>query len=152
MKPLTEVAEIQVSYRPAISNKPVVKSPLDAYNVVKSFFLPEQIGLQEKFVVAYMNQANRVIGVYDMTVGGITGTVADIRLIFGTALKTAATGIILAHNHPSGNLVPSQQDIDLTFRIKEAGRFLSIKLYDHLILSPESTFYSMADGGDLSPA
>jgi DNA repair protein RadC len=147
MKPLTQVAEIQVSYRPAISNKPIIKSALDAYVVLNEFYPEDKIALQEMFVVAYLNRSNRVIGVYEVSAGGITGTVADIRLILGTALKVAATSIILSHNHPSGSLVPSKADIDLTQKIKEASLFLDITVTDHLILTFENNYYSMSDEG-----
>ncbi len=147
MKPLTEVAEIEVTYRPAISNKPIIKSSYDAYLVLKEFFPEDQIALQEMFVVAYLNRSGRMIGVYQLSTGGITGTVADIRLVLGTALKIAATGLILAHNHPSGSLTPSQQDIDLTLKIKEASKFLDLTVMDHIILTWERKFCSMADEG-----
>jgi DNA repair protein RadC len=149
MKPLTQVAEIQISYHPAISNKPVIKSALDAYVVLNEFYPVDKIALQEMFVVAYLNRSNRVIGVFEVSSGGITGTVADIRLILGTALKVAATSLILSHNHPSGNLIPSKPDLDLTQKIKEASRFLDISVVDHLILTYENKFYSMADEGVL---
>ena len=147
MKPLTQVAEIQISYNPAIGNKPEIKSALDAYQVIKEFFPENQIGLCEMFVVAYLNRCNRVLGVYVASKGGITGTVADIRLILGTALKVAATGIIIAHNHPSGNLTPSKADKDLTFKIKEAAQYLDIQVVDHLILTWENEYFSFADEG-----
>lgn len=141
------VAEIEVSYQPAISHKPKIVGSLDTYNILLPFFPKETIALQEKFVSMYLNRSNRVLGVYPLSLGGITGTVADIRLILSVALKTAATSIILAHNHPSGNLTPSGNDRDLTLNIKEACKFLDIKLIDHLILTPEGNYYSFADEG-----
>ena len=80
---------------------------------------------------------------------GITGTVADPKLILGLALKSAATGIILAHNHPSGNLQPSIQDKDITKKIQEACKLLDITLLDHLIVVPEDAYFSFADEGFL---
>ena len=144
---IQNIAEIEVSYHPAISNKPVITTSSDVFNGLIEFFSPETISLQEQFVVMYINRANRVLGVYKLSQGGITGTVADTRLILGTALKVAATGIILAHNHPSGNLRPSYQDEELTKRINEACKLLDSKLMDHLIISPEREFYSMAEEG-----
>jgi DNA repair protein RadC len=138
----TQVAEIMVSYRPAISDKPVIKTPLDAYTILKDQFFPDEtISLQERFVVMYLNNANRVLGIYPVSLGGINKTIVDIRLIFSVALRIAATSIMLAHNHPSGSLNPSSNDITLTAMIKEASRFLDIKLYDHLILSSEPGKY-----------
>lgn len=143
-----KVAEISVSYRPAIANKPVIVCSLDAYVLFKPFFDECTIHLQESFMVMYLNRASRVLGIYPMSKGGITGTVADIRLILSIALKTAATGIILAHNHPSGNMKSSQADLDLTTRIKDGAKILDIKLLDHLIISPvDGEYSSFADEG-----
>jgi DNA repair protein RadC len=87
-----------------------------------------------------------VLGIYEVSTGGMTGTVADPKLIFAAALKGAACGIILAHNHPSNNLKPSISDEQLTTKIKEGGKLLDIKLLDHLIISSEG-YYSFADEG-----
>ena len=150
VKENTKVAEISVSYRPAVANKPIVVSALDAYVLFKQFFDEGTISLQESFMVMYLNRMNRVLGIYPMSIGGITGTVADIRLIFSVALTIASTSILLAHNHPSGNMKSSKGDIDLTNRIKDAGKLLDIKLLDHLIISPkEGEYYSFADDGIL---
>lgn len=147
MKPLTQASEIHISYQPTSTVKPQVKSSLDAYNVLKDFFPIDKIGLQEMFIVAYLNRSSKVIGVYEVSKGGITGTVADVRLILATALKAAATGIILSHNHPSGNLTASAADINLTKKIKEAAGYFDITLTDHLILTHEQTYMSMVDEG-----
>jgi len=144
------VSEIHVSYRPAIGNKPIIVSALDAYLELIEFFPLDTIALQEKFCALYLNRVNRVLGVYELSTGGMTGTVADIRLLFSVALKVAATGIIIAHNHPSGNMKPSKADIELTRRIKEGAMILDIKLLDHLIISPvERGYYSFADEGEM---
>jgi DNA repair protein RadC len=143
------VAEIEVSYRPAIGAKPIIKTALDCYRTLQSFYSEDTICLTEEFWVAYVNRGNRVLGVFKASCGGLTGTVADPRLILAVALKIAATGIILSHNHPSGNLNPSRQDIDLTERIKEGGKFLDIKVLDHLIISPDGEYYSFANEGIL---
>jgi DNA repair protein RadC len=143
-----EVAEIEVNYRPAISEKPVIVSCLDAYHVIKGFIPPNQIALKEFMVVLYLNNAQRVIGAFKVSNGGITGTVADMRLIFSVALKSVACNFIIGHNHPSGNLKPSEADIALPNKLKEAGKMMDIKLLDHLILSPEEgQYFSMADEG-----
>lgn len=149
MKKENKVSEIEVSYRPAIGRKPVIFSALDAYTELLNFFPPETIALQETFVVMYLNRANRVLGVYQMSKGGITGTVVDIRLLMSVALKIAATRIILCHNHPSGNLKPSLQDQELTKKIVDAGKYFDITTTDHLIISPEGGYYSFADEGTL---
>jgi DNA repair protein RadC len=90
-----------------------------------------------------------VIGAYHAFTGGITGTVADIRIIMAVALKAMACGMVISHNHPSGSLKPSSADKQLTDKIKEAGKLMDINLLDHIILSPEGTFYSFADEGEL---
>jgi len=146
-KELMQVAEITISYKPAVAHKPIILSSLDAYNEVKAFFDNDTIALQEQFVVMYLNKNNRVIGVYKLSQGGITGTVADTRLILGTALKAAATGIILAHNHPSNNLRPSKQDEGITQKIKQSAAIMEITLLDHLIIGTDGSHLSMADEG-----
>jgi DNA repair protein RadC len=143
-KMFNKVAEIEVFYKPAISDKPIISSSLDAYNVLVNFFPSETLCLQERFVAMYLNRSNRVIGVYPMSVGGITGTVVDVRLLLSVALKTAATGVILAHNHPSGNLKPSEADKELTIKIREACKLMDIQLLDHLIISSTGS-YSFED-------
>ncbi len=126
---------------------PIVATSYDAYIELKEFFADDLISLQEQFVVMYLNQANKILGVYKLSKGGITGTVADVRLILATALKAAACSIILCHNHPSGNLKPSNADIDLTRKIKEAAELMEIRTLDHLIISPENKYYSMKEEG-----
>jgi DNA repair protein RadC len=100
----------------------------------------------EEFWILLLNRANRVIRKHKISLGGVHGTVADPKIIFKTALEELASGIIVAHNHPSGNLTPSQQDIDLTRKLKEAGKLLEIQLLDHLIVAGKQ-YYSFADEG-----
>jgi DNA repair protein RadC len=147
MTTIPDVAEISVSYKPSKAHKPIIKSSEDVYFHLLKFFPEDTIALHETFVVGYLNRANRLIGVYELSKGGITGTVADPRLVLSVALKTAATGIILAHNHPSGNLQPSSADIEITKKIESACKFLDIKLIDHIIISPTGEFYSFIDEG-----
>lgn len=143
------VEEISISYKPTrIGNKPIVTS-LDAYEILRLYYDPKTVALQESFVVIFLNNQNLVKGIHRLFVGGIASTIVDIRLIFSIALKSASTSIVISHNHPSGALKPSQQDLALTKRIREGCQILEIKLVDHLILSPYGNFYSMADGGDL---
>jgi DNA repair protein RadC len=148
-KTLHGVSEIEISYRPAIGSKPEVTSSSDAYHILKEYYPEDQIALKEYFVVMYLNQANRVIGVQKLSIGGLTAAIADVRLLFGTALKVLATGVVISHNHPSGNTRPSLQDRNLTTQVKEAGKLLDIKLLDHLILTPDDKYISMADMGEL---
>lgn len=141
------IAEIELIYRPSISHKPIITSPLDAYNALFDFYPKGTLHLQEHFLVAYLNRFNRVLGVLLHSSGGLTGTIADVRLIFGTALKTAASGIIISHNHPSGQLKPSAKDKELTKRIRDAGDLLDIKLLDHIIVGHEGQYLSFSDEG-----
>jgi DNA repair protein RadC len=141
----TTLSEIELSYKPKAGHHPIIKSSADAYSHLLRFFPSETISLQERFVAGYVNRANRLIGVCNISTGGITGTVADPKLILAIALKSAATGIILAHNHPSGNLKPSVADIELTKRIQSACKFLDIQLLDHIIVVPEQTYFSFVD-------
>ena len=145
MKQTNHVAEITISYKPAISSKPIITSALDAYTELIEFFPKQTIALQERFVCMYLNRSNRLLGVHTLSTGGITGTVADVRLILSIALKTTATGIILAHNHPSGNLKPSYQDEQITQKVKQAAELMDIKLLDHLIISPAGDYFSMME-------
>ena len=142
------VAEIQLSYRPTCRLGPVISSSHEAYEELLKWFPEETISLQERFVALYLNRANRVLGAYLASSGGITGTIADPRLIMTVALKSAAVSIILSHNHPSGNLKASAADIQLTKKIQEAGQLLDIQVVDHLILSYDG-YYSFADEGNL---
>ena len=144
-----QICEIMVSYKPFIpsNEQPLIQSAEDAFCAVLPYFADDTIHLQEQFIVLYLNRANRVIGGYKISVGGITGTVADIRLILSVALKSAATGMILSHNHPSGSLKPSYQDEQLTQKIKQAAEWMDIKVIDHLILNGQGGFFSFAEEG-----
>jgi DNA repair protein RadC len=145
-----QVAEIQLIYKSNVkpSLRPRISGSMDAYNVLLDGWDGNKLDLIEQFKVLLINRANKVLGIFEVSTGGIAGTVADPKLIFVAAIKGAATGIILAHNHPSGNLTPSQADIDLTRKIKEAGKLLEIQVLDHLILTSEK-YYSFADEGIL---
>ena len=96
-----------------------------------------------------LNNANKVKGIYEVSTGGITGTLVDLRIIFAVVLKSLTTAVILAHNHPSGTLRPSEPDKRLTQKIKKAGELFDIKVLDHLILTPDGNYFSFADEGML---
>jgi DNA repair protein RadC len=139
------LSEIHVSYKPGLcSSTTTITNSQNAYEIFKSLFSADTISLQEQFVVLYLNRANKVIGSYQLSKGGITGTIADVRLILSVALKTLASGLILAHNHPSGNLKPSEADKQITNKIRQAAKLLDIELLDHIIISSEG-YYSFAD-------
>ena len=143
-----QVTEIELAYVSKVKAicRPKISSSQEAYEVLSLSWDKSKIELLEQFKVLYLNRANRVLGIYELSTGGITGTVADPRLIFAAGLKLNAIGIILAHNHPSGELKPSVSDEQLTMKIKNAGDFLDIKTLDHLIIGG-TEFYSFAHNG-----
>lgn len=147
---LYQVAEIQVSYKPKIPAKERVKitSSESAYEVFINYWETDTLEYEERFVVMFLNRANRVIGVQTHSIGGIAGTVVDVRQILAVALKANSSAIILSHSHPSLNLNPSQSDIEITKKIQTAAKVMDISLLDHLIITAES-YYSFADEGML---
>ena len=147
---LYHVAEIELVYKTKVkaSERPHIKSSSDAYEVLKQSWDENKIEFVEQFKVMLLNRANKVLGIYELSTGGISGTVADIRLIFAASIKSNASSIVLAHNHPSSNTKPSDADLLLTHKIKEAGKLLDIKVIDHIIVTIES-YYSFADQGEI---
>jgi DNA repair protein RadC len=142
-----QIREVQVSYQPLRGTLFQVRSSQLAYDYISRVYDEATIGLYEEFMVLLLNRANRVLGCLKLSKGGLTGTVVDLRILYGTALKAMASGIIIAHNHPSGNLKPSDADRELTSQIKQAGKLLDITLIDHLILGTEGDYASFADKG-----
>ncbi len=122
-----------------------ITSSLSVYNLMQPIIaeLPH-----EEFWIIYLNNSNKVIQKHQLSKGGITGTLVDVRLVFKMALELGATGLILTHNHPSGTLQPSQADKDITQKLKLAGDSIDIKVLDHLIIT-ESGYFSFADQGIL---
>lgn len=100
----------------------------------------------EEFWVLFLNNSNKVISKAQLSKGGITGTIVDVRLVFKLALESGATSLILCHNHPSGNLAPSEADKQITKKLKLAGESLDVKVLDHLIIT-ETKYYSFVDKG-----
>jgi len=143
-----EVAEISLSYHPKVkaSKRSQINSSQETYQLLLKNWNTGKLQFVEQFKIILLSNANRVLGIYEVSSGGITATVVDIRLIFSAALLAHATRIILAHNHPSGSLKPSQADLRITQRLKDAGALLDIQVLEHLILSSEG-YYSFADEG-----
>lgn len=143
-------SEVELIYKSKVkaSERPRIHSSRDAYNVLLKVWDENKIEFVEQFKVLLLNRANNVLGVYEVSTGGVSGTVADPKVIFIAALKANASSLVLSHNHPSGNLKPSRQDEELTRKIKEAGYLLDIKVLDHIIITSE-TYYSFADEGVL---
>jgi len=140
------LAEIEISYNPKYkaSELPKVVTSTDGYECLKNVF--PSLDYREFFYILCLNRNNKVLGYCQISVGGVSGTIADVKIIMQTALKSNACSIILAHNHPSGNLIPSEADKDLTKKISAAGKLLDIPVLDHLILTSES-YFSFADEG-----
>ena len=145
---MNQVAEISVSYSTMNNFKQKITSSLNAYNILLNTWSINTIELLEEFKIILLNNSNEVLGIYPMSKGGITGCVVDVRLVFAVALKCNATAIILAHNHPSGKLKPSQADLNITQKIKSGAIILDISLVDHLIIT-KNGYYSLADEKDL---
>ena len=145
----TKVNEITVSYKGNFKANqfPKISSSFDAGELLFNTWNKGSIGLQESFKVILLNNANKVKGIYEVSSGGITGTFVDIRLLFAVLLKSLTTAVILAHNHPSGTLRPSEADKSLTRKIISAGELLDIKVLDHLIINPDGNYFSFSDEG-----
>lgn len=149
-EPLLKVTEIQLTYRNRIkpADRIKINRPADAYNVFLSNWNMHTIELVEQFKIILLNRANKVLGLAEISSGGITCVTIDIRLVFAVALKAGATSLICCHNHPSGNLKAGKEDRNLTERLREAGRLLDIPVDDHIIITMEG-YYSFAENGEL---
>jgi len=145
----SNIAEIKISYSHQTLKKFRIKinKSTDAFKSFIQSWDMDLIELQEEFKILLLNNANEVLGIHTLSKGSTKGTIVDLKLLFVIALKSNATGIIIAHNHPSGKMKPSQSDIELTKRIKKSGDLLDIKLLDHLIITKDE-FYSLADNVD----
>ena len=122
-----------------------IKKSKDAADMFSQLWDNDIIEITESAICIFLNRANNTIGWLKISQGGLSGTVIDVRLILSVALNCLASGILLCHNHPSGNIQPSESDIKLTTKIKEAGEIMDIQLIDHIILSPNNDYYSFAD-------
>ena len=148
VKAITIIAALELGRRKKDLDpeaKPRISSSRDVFEMLKSNLLDIH---HEEFWVLLLNRANRVIKKHQISQGGVAGTVADPKIIFKVALAELASGIVLAHNHPSGNLTASQADIDLTRKLKEAGKLLEIQVLDHVIIAGQK-YFSFADEGML---
>lgn len=145
--PTIDVPELQVSYtRKNRKDFGKIGTSKDAAEFVRNSFNSGEVELQEQFIVLYLSQSNHIIGYYKHSKGAINATIADIRVILATALKSLAVSMVIAHNHPSGNLKPSIPDETLTRKIKEGAAIMDIKLIDHVIVTADG-YYSFADSG-----
>ena len=136
------IAEVRLVYRTKIkaSERLQVKYSKDAFDIFMENWDQDSIEHIEEFKLLLMNRSNSVLGILPVSKGGILGTVTDIRLIYQGAIKANASGMIVCHNHPSGNLNPSESDTKRTHKIKEAGILMDIQLLDHLIIIGDSNY------------
>lgn len=142
------VTEVELVYRNKVrqADRLKIATAENAYDIFLSAWDRNKIDLVEQFLIMLIDRGNHVLGVSNISTGGISACLVDPKIVFATALKGKASGIIMAHNHPSGNLKPSNADIALTEKLKEGGKLLDIQVLDHLIVTPQ-TFYSFANEG-----
>ncbi|GAA4203255.1 JAB domain-containing protein [Pedobacter jeongneungensis] len=145
---LFSVSEIKVSYQPGfkVSDRPKVTSSNPAYQIFNAHWDHDVIEMTEQFYVLMLNNAGHVLGIQQISSGSSNGTLVDPKLVFAVALKTFCASLILAHNHPSQLLVPSEQDLMLTKKLVEAGKLLDVQVLDHLIVGKYG-YYSFKDEG-----
>lgn len=145
------ISEIDIIYKKKIKSKDLPKIDCSATtNEILRNVWSDKIELYEEFVLLVLNRANKCLGWVKISQGGISGTVVDSKIILAIALKAAASGIIVAHNHPSGGTIPSQADKSCTRRLKECCSLFDITFLDHMILSGDTNdYYSFADNGEL---
>ncbi len=143
---LMEIAEIKVSYSNNNKERLKIKDSKTSYDLLLACWNKHTIELQEEFKVLLLNRSNQVLGIYSLSKGGVAGTVVDAKLVFSVALKCNASSFIIAHNHPSGSLIPSKADKVITNKLKKASKYLDLVLLDHLIITKDSCF-SFADNG-----
>ena len=146
MKQKSQVSEIQVSYTPNLLVDMSVKNSKKSFELILNEWELETLQMQEEVKILLLNRSNKVLGIYSLAKGGLTSCIVDVRIILSIALKTLATGIILVHNHPSGNLKPSKADLDITKKLKNSCDLLDISLLDHLIITKDN-YFSFADEG-----
>jgi len=143
------VASLELGRRRQIfesSSKLVIRNSIDAYSLIKPYLADL---IREEFWVFHLNRASTVVLAEKLSIGGVSGTTVDIRLLFKSALERLTSSIILAHNHPSDQMRPSKSDIELTKQVVKAGKLFNIDVVDHLIVGA-TNFYSFADEGKLN--
>ena len=142
---LLQIAEVELTYKKKKKGTTSIKDSKSAVEIFRRVWAPD-MEVRESFYVMYLNRRNNVMAVQQLSTGGVAGTVVDAKLLFSTALKMLCSGIILAHNHPSGATQPSTEDISLTKKIKDGAKLLEMSVLDHVILTDDAHF-SFADEG-----
>lgn len=145
---MKKVSEIKVSYSSQGDKRIIVKNSETIYEVALSHWDKNIIEFQEEVKLVLLNKANIILGIYDLSKGGISSCIVDLKIILSIALKANSSSIILIHNHPSKNLTPSENDKKLTQKLKKACEIVDLVLLDHLIITKDS-FYSFSDEGIL---
>lgn len=149
---LFKLAEVELVYRSKVkpSERPKVDSSNDAYHLFRNNWDEGSLEFREEAKLLLLSRNTRALGIYNISTGGTAGTYVDTKQVYMAALKMNASSIILAHNHPSGNLTPSYADIQMTHNLAAAGKILDISLLDHLIITSKG-YYSFADDCNLTP-
>jgi len=137
---LYNVTEVQLVYKTKIkaSDRPKISNMEDAVDIFRKYWSRDRIEHIEEVKILLLNRSNRVLGIATVSQGGISGSVIDERIVLQYAIKSNATGVILAHNHPSGNLDASEADNRITGKIKNSLELIGVTLLDHLIITAES--------------
>jgi len=146
-----KVNEIRISYKERIPAPfwQKISSSQDAAKMLFEHWDKQTIQVHESFKVVLLNNNNKVKGIYQLSKGGITGTLVDLRILFAVVLKSLSVAIILTHNHPSGTLKASEADKNLTQKIKKAAELFDVRILDHILIVPNGDYYSFADNGIL---
>jgi len=143
-----KLPELKIKVKATKGDEFYIKNSDDVVNVLRSIFNADTLQWTEEFIVVCLNRANKVIGYYKVGSGGFSGVVCDVKVIMTMALQSSASSLIVAHNHPSGNLKPSENDRKMTDKINGACKLLDMTLLDHIILTADSS-YSFAEEGQL---
>ena len=143
----SKISEFSLKYTKTDIQKTKVTTSESASNVIRKFYF-DDINIYESFFILLLNRANNTTGFAKISQGGTAGTVVDIKIIAKYAVESLSSAVIICHNHPSGDKRPSDADLNITRRIKDALLLLDVKLFDHIIIT-ENDFYSFADNGDL---
>ena len=142
------VTEIKINYIPEyLKLKKQIKSSKEAHEFILNCYSEEELNVQECVKIIYMNNSNYIMGVYNLSKGNIQSCLVDIRLILAVGLKSLAINLILVHNHPGGNLKPSNADLHITEKLKKACELVDLNLLDHLIINPTKEYISLKDEG-----
>lgn len=136
-----KIAEIEISYQSKIMSDMKIDSNQKAFEILKDNWNLNTIELFEEFKIILLNRSNNILGIYNLSKGGTSSTIVDMKLLFSIALKSNASSIIVCHNHPSGNLKPSKNDIEITKTINKICKLFDIQLLDHLIIT-RNNYYS----------